>query len=206
MRTNRMTTYILVGMIMGIAAGWLINAQFPHDAATGLVVDPTAKAPLAKYAGYFSIISNDIFLRLIKMIIAPLVFSTLVVGIGHMSDLGTIGRVGGKAMLWFITASLVSLSLGLVLANWFEPGVGMNQVVTGAKTSLQTDSMTLKNFVEHVFPSPPSSLGSTTRSFRSSFSRYFSESPARPSVTAQNGCLRTSSKLHTLSCVSPATS
>jgi Na+/H+-dicarboxylate symporter len=152
MRTNRMTTYILVGMIMGITAGWLINAQFPHDAATGLVVDPTAKAALAKYAGYFSIISNDIFLRLIKMIIAPLVFSTLVVGIGHMSDLGTIGRVGGKAMLWFITASLVSLSLGLVLANWFEPGVGMNQVMTGAKTSLQTDSMTLKNFVEHVFP------------------------------------------------------
>lgn len=152
MRTNRMTTYILVGMIMGIAAGWVVNAQFPHDAATGLVVDPTAKAALAKYAGYFSIISNDIFLRLIKMIIAPLVFSTLVVGIGHMSDLGTIGRVGGKAMLWFISASLVSLSLGLVLANWFEPGAGMNQVVTGAKTSLQTDSMTLKNFVEHVFP------------------------------------------------------
>ena len=63
-----------------------------------------------------------IFLRLIKMIIAPLVFSTLVVGIGHMSDAGTVGRVGGKAMLWFVSASLVSLTLGLILVNLFEPG------------------------------------------------------------------------------------
>jgi Na+/H+-dicarboxylate symporter len=152
MQANRMTTYILIGMILGISAGWSINAQFPHDAATGLVVDPGSKALLAKYAGYFSIVSSDIFLRLIKMIIAPLVFSTLVVGIGHMSDLGTIGRVGGKAMLWFISASLVSLTLGLVLSNLLEPGAGMNQVMTGAKATVQADGMTLKNFVEHVFP------------------------------------------------------
>lgn len=152
MKTNRMTTHILVGMVLGIVVGWLVNMQYPHDAATGLVTDSAARAELARYAGYFALISSDIFLRLIKMIIAPLVFSTLVVGIGHMSDAGTIGRVGGKAMLWFICASLLSLSLGLILVDLFQPGAGMNQVVTGARTGLQTDAMTLRNFVDHVVP------------------------------------------------------
>jgi len=68
------------------------------------------------FAGYVSF-GSMIFLRLIKMIIAPLVFSTLVTGIGHMSDAGAVGRVGGKAMLWFVCASLVSLTLGLILVN-----------------------------------------------------------------------------------------
>ena len=65
---------------------------------------------------------TTIFLRLVQMIIAPLVFSTLVVGIAKLGDLKTVGRVGGKAMLWFISASLVSLLLGLVLVNFFQPG------------------------------------------------------------------------------------
>ena len=93
-----------------------------------------------------------IFLRLIKMIIAPLVFSTLVVGIGHMSDAGTVGRVGGKAMLWFVSASLVSLTLGLVLVNLFEPGAGVHKVVSGVSSGIDAHAMTLDGFVKHVFP------------------------------------------------------
>ena len=93
-----------------------------------------------------------IFLRLIKMIIAPLVFSTLVVGIGHMSDAGAVGRVGGKAMLWFVSASLVSLTLGLILVNLFEPGVGVHKVASGVSSGIDAHAMTLDGFVKHVFP------------------------------------------------------
>src|SRR3954470_15885933 len=87
-----------------------------------------------------------------KMIIGPLVFSTLVVGIGHMSDTGTVGRVGGKAMLWFVTASLVSLSLGLILVNLFEPGVGVHKVASGISSGIDAHAMTLDGFIKHVFP------------------------------------------------------
>jgi len=93
-----------------------------------------------------------VFLRLIKMIIAPLVFSTLVVGIGHMSDAGAVGRVGGKAMLWFVCASLVSLSLGLFLVDLFEPGVGVHKVAAGVKSGIDAHAMSLDGFVKHVFP------------------------------------------------------
>jgi Na+/H+-dicarboxylate symporter len=75
-------------------------------------------------------ILTDIFLRLVKMIIAPLVFSTLVVGIAKLGDMKTVGRVGGRALLWFFTASLISLLLGMVLVNLLEPGVGLK--LTGA--------------------------------------------------------------------------
>src|ERR1700709_695676 len=111
MKSSRMTTYILVAMILGIGCGALIHSQFADPATHKL------------FAGYIGI-GSTIFLRLIKMIIGPLVFSTLVVGIGHMADAGAVGRVGGKAMLWFVSASLVSLSLGLLLVNVFEPGAG----------------------------------------------------------------------------------
>src|SRR5277367_2469495 len=139
MKSSRMTTYIVIAMVLGIAAGGLIHDQFP---------DP---AELKSIAGYVSI-GSMIFLRLIKMIIAPLVFSTLVVGIGHMSDAGAVGRVGGKAMLWFVSASLVSLTLGLILVNLFEPGVGVHKLVSGVTSGIDAHAMTLDGFVKHVFP------------------------------------------------------
>ena len=139
MKSSRMTTYILVAMVLGIAAGGLINTEFPAPATQKLV------------AGYISI-GSMIFLRLIKMIIAPLVFSTLVVGIGHMSDAGAVGRVGGKAMLWFVSASLVSLTLGLILVNLFDPGDGIHKVVSGVSSGIDAHAMTLDGFVKHVFP------------------------------------------------------
>jgi Na+/H+-dicarboxylate symporter len=139
MKSSRMTTYILIAMVLGIAVGGLVNEQI------------AAPATHKVFAGYVSI-GSMIFLRLIKMIIAPLVFSTLVVGIGHMSDAGTVGRVGGKAMLWFVTASLVSLTLGLILVNLFEPGAGVHKVVSGVTSGIDAHAMTLDGFVKHVFP------------------------------------------------------
>jgi len=139
MKSSRMTTYILIAMVLGIAVGGIIHDQIADAASQKLI------------AGYISF-GSMIFLRLIKMIIAPLVFSTLVVGIGHMSDAGTVGRVGGKAMLWFVSASLVSLTLGLILVNIFEPGVGVHKALSGAATGIDAHAMTLDGFVKHVFP------------------------------------------------------
>jgi len=139
MKSSRMTTYILVAMVLGIAVGGLINAQ---------IADPSTQKLLA---GYISI-GSVIFLRLIKMIIAPLVFSTLVVGIGHMNDAGAVGRVGGKAMLWFVCASLVSLTLGLILVDLFQPGEGVHKVATGVKSGIDAHAMSVEGFVKHVFP------------------------------------------------------
>src|SRR6266581_2487458 len=89
--------------------GYMIFTSFPDKKAA------------AQIAGYVSIMS-DVFLRLIKMLIGPLVFSTLVVGIAHMGDASSVGRVFAKALGWFITASLVSLVLGLLMSNLLRPG------------------------------------------------------------------------------------
>ena len=141
MKSTRLTTLIFVGMVLGILVGYLCSITWP---------DPqTAK----EISGYIALIS-DIFLRLIKMIIAPLVFSTLVVGIAHMGDTAAVGRVGGKALLWFVGASFCSLALGLVLVNLLQPGHNLNLPLpdTGAGTGLKTASLSLKDFVTHLVP------------------------------------------------------
>src|SRR5687768_3333859 len=139
---NRLTLYIIVAMILGIVAGYFVhnspNTTFKEDFAKNIKLLST------------------IFIRMVQMIIAPLVFTTLVVGIAKLGDLKTVGRVGGKAILWFITASLVSLLLGLVLVNYFQPGkyidlsqkdvAGLNELMGKQK------SFSLQNFVEHVIP------------------------------------------------------
>ena len=107
---NRLTRWIIIGLVLGIVSGYIVYAYFPESSAgyaEGAALLPT------------------IFLRLIKMIIAPLVFATLVVGIAKMGDIATVGRVGGKALAWFISASLISLTLGLILVQIFEPGKAM---------------------------------------------------------------------------------
>jgi Na+/H+-dicarboxylate symporter len=97
---------------------------------------------------------TDIFLRLVKMIIAPLVFSTLVVGIAKLGDMKTVGRVGGRALLWFMSASLVSLLLGMLLVNILKPGVGLQLEASGDVADVigKTQSFTLKDFISHLFP------------------------------------------------------
>ncbi|MEA1833621.1 dicarboxylate/amino acid:cation symporter [Methylobacterium durans] len=141
MSGNRLTTLIFIGMVLGIGVGYACSIMWP---------DPqTAK----EISGYIALIS-DVFLRLIKMIIAPLVFSTLVVGIAHMGDTASVGRVGGKALIWFLGASFCSLALGLILVNIMQPGQNLNLPLpdTGAGTGLKTASLSLKDFVTHLVP------------------------------------------------------
>jgi len=94
------------------------------------------------------------FLRLIRMVIAPLVFSTLVVGVAKMGDIAAVGRIGGKALGWFIFASLISLVLGLVLVQLFEPGRVLSLPIPDGATSsgVAAKAMTLRNFIEHTLP------------------------------------------------------
>ena len=141
MKMNKLTAMILVSMVVGILVGHLFRAS------------TTDAAAISSFASNISILT-DIFLRLIKMIIAPLVFSTLVVGIAKMGDSQTVGRVGIKAMAWFMTASLVSLSLGLVMVNLLKPGVGLNLPLPDISQSsgISATAITLKDFVTHAIP------------------------------------------------------
>jgi len=139
---NRLFTYLVVGaMIGGVLVGWALNTTLPA-------------ADAAVWASNFSIIT-DIFLRLIKMIIAPLVFSTLVAGIAHMGDASEVGRVGVKTIGWFILASIVSLTLGLVMVHLINPGGGLNLTppADSAGTGVDMAKFTLKEFVTHLVPS-----------------------------------------------------
>ena len=135
-------------------AGWILLAMF-LGVLTGYVIFLTSPDPAtaSQIAGYISTVS-DVFLRLIEMLIGPLVFSTLVVGIAHMGDAGAVGRVFGKAMLWFMTASLLSLAVGLMMANVLQPGLHLALPLPDvhASTSLQTSAFTLKGFVTHLVP------------------------------------------------------
>lgn len=101
----------------------------------------------------FNVLS-DIFLRLIKMIVAPLVFTTLVVGVAKVGDISAVGRIGGKTLLWFLSATLVSLLLGMMLVNFFEPGKAMHLPLPDSHiaTGVQKTALSLREFIGHVFP------------------------------------------------------
>lgn len=139
-KNNRLTIWILIAMVLGIAVGYAMHhgmeLQSRKDVAENLKL------------------LTDIFLRLVKMIIAPLVFSTLVVGIAKLGDMKTVGRVGGRALLWFMSASLVSLLLGMLLVNILKPGVGLQLEASGDVADVigKTQSFTLKDFISHLFP------------------------------------------------------
>jgi Na+/H+-dicarboxylate symporter len=135
---NKLTWYILGALVLGIIVGAVINATVPN---TDAIVE------------HFSLVTT-LFLRLIKMIIGPLVFATLAVGIAKMGDLGVVGRIGLKSMAWFLLASLVSLTLGLVLVNLFQPGVGLGITLpdAGAQSGITVSGLTLKEFVTHLVP------------------------------------------------------
>ncbi|WP_379090567.1 dicarboxylate/amino acid:cation symporter [Pedobacter sp. UC225_65] len=97
---------------------------------------------------------SDIFLRLIKMIVAPLVFTTLVVGVAKVGDIKAVGRIGGKTMLWFISASLMSLVLGMVMVNLFKPGEAMNLPLPSSHTDtgIKGAALSVKDFISHIVP------------------------------------------------------
>jgi Na+/H+-dicarboxylate symporter len=138
--TKRLTVWILVALVLGIVAGTALHHSFPAE-------DPT----LATVADTLKLLP-DVFLHLIKMIIAPLVFATLVTGIAGMGDSTALGRIGGRALAWFITASLISIGVGLLLINLFQPGVGLEFKAGGDIGALATSDFTFRHFVLEVFP------------------------------------------------------
>ena len=141
-KKSKLTLWIVVAMILGIAVGYFVHEYY-------------AVATAKTFSTNINLLTT-IFLRLVQMIVAPIVFTTLAVGIAKLGDMKTVGRVGGKAMLWFITASLVSLSLGLLLVNIFKPGVGadIKHTDVAAVNDLleKSKGFSLQKFVEHVVP------------------------------------------------------
>ena len=142
MKKNKLPRRIAIGIALGVLVGWACH----HFAGS----EQSAK----EIASYFSMVT-DIFLRMIKMIIAPLVFATLVGGIASMGNSRSVGRIGLRAMVWFVTASVISLAIGMGLVNLFQPGAGLNMEVVQHAASpavVNTGDFSLKVFISHVFP------------------------------------------------------
>lgn len=188
-KKNRLTLYIIIGLILGIAVGFWMNSSYvweenktiaDSEAAIAAIQDKIAAITDTTNAAYgplmaektsliaakseavvardskldvFSLMA-DIFLRLIKMIVAPLVFTTLVVGVARLGDMKAVGRIGGKTLLWFFSASFLSLLLGMMLVNFFEPGTAMHLSLPDSSmdTGIKKTALTLKDFLYHVFP------------------------------------------------------
>lgn len=140
--SNNQTFYVAVALVLGIVIGECLNLTLEQSSSE-----------LTQIVSIFTVLT-DIFLRLIKMIIAPLVFATLVVGMAKMGDIQTVGRIGIKAMMWFFSASIFSLCLGMLLVNFFEPGNSLHIALPsiGSATGLSNVQPTLSNFVSHIFP------------------------------------------------------
>lgn len=143
MKKNKLPRRIAIGIVLGVLIGWACHKFAGSEEAA------------KEIASYFSMVT-DIFLRLIKMIIAPLVFATLVGGIASMGNSSAVGRIGLRAMIWFVSASVISLAIGMVLVNLFAPGAGLNlevaQPATTAAVPVNTGDFSLKVFISHVFP------------------------------------------------------
>ncbi|HWB25867.1 MAG TPA: dicarboxylate/amino acid:cation symporter [Chitinophagaceae bacterium] len=141
-KTNRLNIYIIAAMLLAFAIGYLVH----EVASPAFVVTFAANIKLL----------GTIFIRLVQMIIAPLVFTTLVVGIAKLGDIKTVGRIGGKALLWFVSASMASLLLGMVLVNTLKPGRFIklgNADLNGLKElSTNTQEFSLPGFIQHVIP------------------------------------------------------
>ncbi|MCL6523048.1 MAG: dicarboxylate/amino acid:cation symporter [Thermoflavifilum sp.] len=138
---NKLAFWILVALVAGACTGYVYRIWHPQE------------EEVKKFAQEISIVT-EIFLRLIKMLIAPLVLSTLIVGIARVGDIRSVGRIGGKALLWFIGASLVSLLLGLVLVNIFQPGHHLHLPIPRehAETVAPANGLNFHDFITHIFP------------------------------------------------------
>lgn len=138
---RRLTLYILLGMVLGVIVGQVLYTQVdPAMVKDGVV-------PWLK-------LLSDIFLNLIKMLVAPLVLSTIVVGIAHMGDSSALGRIGFRAITWFIVASLISIGLGLIMVNLFQPGVGapIPDAAAAAKAVGEVKELKATEFILSIFP------------------------------------------------------
>ena len=137
--TKYLTWCIMGGMLLGVAVGYLVH----EDLLSGVMTTE-------HWVKTFGTLSA-IFLNLIKMLVAPLVLGTIISGLAHMNDSAAVGRIGFRAILWFIVASLISISLGLVMVNFFQPGVGVD-LAAPVKAVGEVKKLDLFEFIEHIFP------------------------------------------------------
>ncbi len=137
-----LTGQILIAMVLGAILGIVIHNSISPEAAQG-------------FSAKIKILAT-VFIRLVQMIISPLVFTTLVVGIAKLGDIKAVGRIGGKAMGWFFTASFISLLLGMFFVNILEPGVGLNlsnvDLASVSEVTAKTQNISFENFIEHIVP------------------------------------------------------
>ena len=174
-KKNKLISFILIAMILGLLVGFGINKYITNnkfvynksklESISNPVIKKEAEKSIKTYeeklfkaqkkevASYFSILS-DIFLHLIKMIIAPLVLAVLVIGVAKVGDFKSVGRIGLKTLIYFTSATIIALALGLVIVNIFEPGKVMHLDLPDNKieTGIQNNSQTSKNFIDHVIP------------------------------------------------------
>ncbi len=176
-KKNRLITIIIISMIVGIILGYGINKSITNNTpktelsyikqkAHGnaelekqltIAYDKIDKATLKKakkdVASNFSILS-EMFLRFIKMIIAPLVLSVLVMGVAKVGDFKSVGRIGGKTIVYFTFATLLALSLGLVIVNLFEPGkvMALDLPASNADAGVKANAQSASNFIAHIIP------------------------------------------------------
>jgi len=139
---KRLTLWILAGMILGVVVGYAVHTGVPQYNAWFEYLTKTFK------------LLSDIFLNLIKLLVAPLILSTIVVGIAHMGDSSALGRIGFRAIAWFITASFISIGLGLLMVNLFQPGVGapVDTVANAAATIGEVKKLDFWEFILSIFP------------------------------------------------------
>ncbi|PWA04088.1 dicarboxylate/amino acid:cation symporter [Flavobacterium psychrotolerans] len=139
---SNLTVQILFAMLLGAALGIFVHKSYDLVIAVG-------------FSDKIKMLAT-IFIRLVQMIISPLVFTTLVVGIAKLGDIKAVGRIGGKALGWFFSASFVSLLIGMFWVNVLQPGVGLQlanvDVTVTSEVLDKTQSFSVQNFVEHIIP------------------------------------------------------
>ena len=139
---GNLTVQILIAMIIGALLGIYIHNNYSEEIAK-------------EFSGYIKMLAT-VFIRLVQMIISPLVFTTLVVGIAKLGDIRAVGRIGGKALGWFFSASFISLLIGMFWVNLLQPGVGLNlsdvDVSTAAEVTEKAQGFSAQNFIEHIIP------------------------------------------------------
>ena len=139
---SNLTAQILIAMLLGALLGIFVHNNY-------------SEAGAKEFSGYIKMLAT-IFIRLVQMIISPLVFTTLVVGIAKLGDIKAVGRIGGKAMGWFFSASFISLLIGMFWVNTLEPGFGLElgkvDVSTASEVVSKTEGFSAQNFVEHIIP------------------------------------------------------
>ena len=139
---SNLTSQIIIAMILGAILGITIHNNYLPEAAK-------------EFSGYIKMLAT-IFIRLVQMIISPLVFTTLVVGIAKLGDVKSVGRIGGKAMVWFFSASFISLLIGMFWVNLLQPGAGLNlsdvDLSAASEVTQNSHGFSMQNFVEHIIP------------------------------------------------------